>query len=153
MVSLTAAVSFSIPDTVTASLSNGTDMLLPHIHCKRCWSQNRGQKKKEKQRSADSSLHNAKLHKIFGHVRRGPNKELYLTQDIFIHFSCTCSLPFFAHNFQSSEAWIWIETILMVDIKPNLLKAKVYEFHFCGCKEGSAKPKVLEHFGYDNYYK
>ena len=31
---LTAAVSFSIPDTVTASASSGTDMLLPHIHCK-----------------------------------------------------------------------------------------------------------------------
>ena len=34
--SLTAAVSFSFPDTVTASVSSGTDMLLPHIHCTRC---------------------------------------------------------------------------------------------------------------------
>lgn len=33
---LTAAVSFSVPDTVTASVSSGTDMLLPHIHCTRC---------------------------------------------------------------------------------------------------------------------
>lgn len=33
---LTVAVSSSVPDTVAASASSGTDMLLPHIHCKRC---------------------------------------------------------------------------------------------------------------------
>lgn len=31
---LTAAVSRSAPDTVAASVSRGTDMLLPHIHCR-----------------------------------------------------------------------------------------------------------------------
>lgn len=41
MFSLTAAVSFSDPDTVAASLSSGKDMLLPHIHCRRCWRQER----------------------------------------------------------------------------------------------------------------
>lgn len=33
----TTAVSFSVPDTVTALASSGTDMLFPHIHCTRCW--------------------------------------------------------------------------------------------------------------------
>lgn len=33
----TTAVSFSVPDTVTALVSSGTDMLFPHIHCTRCW--------------------------------------------------------------------------------------------------------------------
>jgi hypothetical protein len=31
---LTAAVSRSAPDTVAASVSRGTDMVLPHIHCR-----------------------------------------------------------------------------------------------------------------------
>lgn len=31
---ITAAVSRSAPDTVAASVSRGTDMVLPHIHCR-----------------------------------------------------------------------------------------------------------------------
>lgn len=34
---LTTAVSFSVPGSVTASASSGTDMLLPHIQRERCF--------------------------------------------------------------------------------------------------------------------
>lgn len=125
VVSLTAAVSFSVPDTVTASGSSGTDMLLPHIHCTRCWW--RGEERNIRGQLKTDLTAQLYIKRII--LSTGPNKDSINTRILHIWKICKLSCFIFSMTFQCVHHFMCRLLVLMRQIQQEIFENVMLKFH------------------------